>query len=183
MLAAAALSAGLLSGCASTTGAVATAPPSTGTNAEPSTGTNADPTDEPTEESSTPADDGTVAFGQAYKFEDGLQVTISKPAAYKPSRWAAAKKSKYYLVMTVTVVNGTSTKYEPAMFSASAQSGDEEADQVFDTAKNVGGSPSTKLLKGRQAKWKIAFAVKNPKDLVLEVTPGFDYSSVIYQLA
>lgn len=162
-----------LVGCAGTSGAVAPAP---------SQGTNADPSEEASGGSSQPAKDGTVAFGQAYKWDDGLQVTISAPKSYKPSRWAAAKKSKYYLVMTVTVLNGTSATYEPAMFHLSAQSGDSESDQVFDSGKGVGGGPDTKLLKGRQAKWKVAFAVQNPKDLVLEVTPDFEHDSVIYQL-
>ena len=84
--------------------------------------------------------------------------------------------------MTVTVLNGTSATYEPALFNLSAQSGDAESEQVFDSGNGVGGSPNTKLLKGRQAKWKVAFAVKNPKDLVVEVTPDFEHDPVIYQL-
>ena len=171
-LAAAALSLTLAS-CAGTPGTVASAP---------TQGTNADPSEEASDGSPAPADDGTVAFGQSYRWDDGLQVTISTPKPYKPSRWAAAKKSKNYLVMTVTVLNGTSATYEPALFNLSAQSGDAESEQVFDSGNGVGGSPNTKLLKGRQAKWKVAFAVKNPKDLVVEVTPDFEHDPVIYQL-
>lgn len=180
-LAAIALSLTLVS-CAGTTGAAATAP-AQGSNADPTQGTNADPTEsESPDASATPTDDGTIAFGQAYKYDDGLQIIISAPKPYKPSRWAAFKKSKGYLVMTVTVLNGTSAKFEPAMFSMTAQSGDEEGDQVFDSGNGLKGAPSTKLLKGRQAKWKVAFGVKNPKDLVLEVTPDFEHDSVIFQL-
>ncbi len=36
-------------------------------------------------------------------------------------------------------------------------------------------SPDTKLLPGRQVKWEIAFAVKNPRDLVLEIGPAWAF--------
>lgn len=49
-------------------------------------------------------------------------------------------------------------------------------------AKGVEGEPSTKLMPGRQAKWKVVFGLMKASDLVLEVRPGFDYESVMYQL-
>ena len=164
----------LLAGCGGTTGTVAT-------SAE--AGSNADTTTTPSDTGSTPADPGTLAFGQTYKWDDGLQVTITKPVTYKPTKWAVTSgKEKNNLVVTVTLVNGTGAKFDPAMFHMSAQSGDADAEGVYDTAKGVGSSPETKLLAGRQAKWKAAFNVKNPKDLVLEVAPDFEHDSVIYQL-
>ena len=166
----------LLAGCGGTTGTVATSA---------AAGSNADTTasSQPTDAASTPADSGTLAFGQTYKWDDGLQVTITKPATYKPSKWAVTSgKEKNNLVVTVTLVNGTGAKFDPSMFHLSAQSGDADAEGVYDSGKGVGSSPETKLLPGRQAKWKAAFNVKNPKDLVLEVARDFDPDSVISQL-
>lgn len=38
----------------------------------------------------------------------------------------------------------------------------------------------TKLLDGREAKFKIGFAVSDPKDLVLEASPDFMSEPVIF---
>ena len=65
-------------------------------------------------------------------------------------------------------------------FCIEVQSGNTEADQVFDSENDVGGGPSTKLLNGREAKFKIAFTVANPKDLVMEVRPSFEHESVLF---
>lgn len=165
----------LFAGCAGTSGTVATSA-AAGSNADASS-----PSASTTESAS--ADLGTIKFGQSYKWDDGLQVTVTTPGAFKPSEWAVGgKKNAHYVAMTVTLVNGTGKTWDPTMFHLSGQSGDQDADQVFDTAKGVGDSPDTKLLAGRQAKWKVAFAVKNTADLVLEVEPDFDHDSVIYQL-
>ena len=60
------------------------------------------------------------------------------------------------------------------------QSGNSEADEIFDTEKGLNGTPSTKLLEGRESKFTAGVTVKNPDDLVLEVTPDFDHASVMY---
>lgn len=129
----------------------------------------------------TPTDDGTAKFGKTYTWTDGLSVTVTTPKAYKPGEYAAgADQFKSSVVFTVTVVNKTGKPYDPSIFMLSMQSGNEEASQIFDSQNNLGGSPSTKILNGREAKFKAAFNVANPKDLVLEVTPGFEYDSVIF---
>jgi hypothetical protein len=85
-----------------------------------------------------------------------------------------------YLVFDVTVVNGTPDAYEPIAFYATAQSDNVEAQQVFDSEK-LALPPSTPLLPGRESKFKIAFGVANPDDLVLMVRPGFDYEKILYE--
>ena len=61
----------------------------------------------------------------------------------------------------MTIVNNTGDVYEPAVFFTSVQSGDQEADQVFDSENNLTGSPSTAILAGRQSTFTIGAALEN----------------------
>jgi hypothetical protein len=70
--------------------------------------------------------------------------------------------------------------YDPATFSASVQSGSTEEDQVYDSANGIGGTPSTILLPGRESVFRMASGGTDPADLVMEVTPGFEYESAIF---
>lgn len=163
----------LVSGCSSTGGAADSSPP-TGTNAASRAATQ-----EPAA-SQTPADDGEVAFGSAFTWEDGLSVTVSKPKAFKPSEFAAGAEGKHHVVITVTVVNKTGKAFDPSLITMTLQSGDNESSQIFDSEHGIKGSPDTKLLNGRQAKFKAAFSVANPKDLVLELAPDFEHDSALW---
>lgn len=80
----------------------------------------------------------------------------------------------------MTLVNGTATEFEPIAFQATMQSGNVEAESMYITSLGVLGAPSTVLLPGREAVFRIAFAVSNPADLVMEVRPGFEYDSAIF---
>ncbi len=55
------------------------------------------------------------------------------------------------------------------------QSNNKEAEDVFDAENGLEGSPSTKLLKGRESEWEVGFAVANPKDMVMEVALQDDF--------
>lgn len=112
-----------------------------------------------------------------------MSVTPTVPKSYTPGEYAAgADQFKKNVLFTVTIVNKTGKVYDPTLFSLTMQSGNEEASQIFDSENNLGGSPNTKILNGREAKFKVAFNVANPKDLVLEVRPGFDYDSVMFTI-
>lgn len=173
-LAALSVAALLLAGCASTEGKADEDPPS-GTNADTEA---AEPADTETSEA---ADPGQLSFGQAYTYEDGLTVKVSEPRPFEPGESAAAKPGPA-VVFTVVVVNKTGKPFDATLFYITLQSGNEEAPEIFDSEKGIEGSPSTKVLDGREAKWKIAYNVKDPADLVLEVQPdaGVEYASVIY---
>lgn len=119
-------------------------------------------------------------FGQTYTWEDNVSVTISEPTPFQPSSSAAADEAAAYLAFDVTVVNGSDDVYETSMFGTSAQSGNTEADEVFDTAQGFDGAPSTKLLPGREATFKIGYGVSTPSDIVMEVSPGFEYQAAIF---
>ncbi len=51
---------------------------------------------------------------------------------------------------------------------------------MFDSDRGLNGSPSTKLLNGRESTFRLGYNVAAPQDLVLELTPGFEYDSVIF---
>jgi predicted small secreted protein len=163
-----------VTGCATESG--------TGTTEQPAAGSNAEATDDGTsdEAADEPTQSENPKFGDTYTWEDGLQVTISKPKPFEPSEFAAAEKAAAYVAFNVTIVNGTDANYDPTLFSTTMQSGNEEAAEVFDTENGFEGSPLTAVLPGRESKFKIGYGVSKPDDLVMDVSPGFEYESVIF---
>jgi hypothetical protein len=121
-----------------------------------------------------------AAFGAAYTWPDGLQVSVSAPTPFTPSATSTAQGAAAYLSFTVTIVNNTGATYEPALFHASVQSGDKEADQIFDAAGGFTGTPGTAILNGRQSTFTIGFGVANPDDVVMEVSPGLNYDKAYF---
>lgn len=119
-------------------------------------------------------------FGSRFTYEDGLVVQVAKPAPFKPSEYAAAEPAASYLSFKVTIINGTGKRYDPALFTVSVQSNDTEANEVYDSENGFKGSPDTAVLPGRESSFKVGFGVPNPKDLVVEVSPGFEYDSVFF---
>lgn len=171
----------LLAGCAQTPGGASTA--TAGSN-RPSTSAPVNtpaskPTPTPT--LSEKAGPTITPLGQTFTYENGLAVLVSDPQPYEPSSFVREMTpAAAYLVFDVTVVNGTPDAYEPIAFYATAQSDNVEAQQVFDSEK-LALPPSTPLLPGRESKFKIAFGVANPDDLVLMIRPGFDYEKILYE--
>lgn len=131
------------------------------------------------ESTDTSMDDMTVKFGNTYQYEDGVSVLVGNPTKFHPSEYAVTGKGSP-VEMQVTVKNGSKKAYDPAVFSMTASSGQAEAEQIFDSEKGLNGSPSTKVLPGKTVKFKVGFSVKNPKDLTVEVSPGFEYENAIY---
>jgi len=102
---------------------------------------------------------------------------VGKTTEYEPSSSAVGTDpGKKYVLITFTV--GSDKGYDPGEFQASVQSGDAEAEHVYDWAKGVLGAPSTQILMGRETKFSLAFAVPDPADLTVLVAPGLDYESV-----
>ena len=121
-------------------------------------------------------------FGETYTFENGVAVTISAPQPYTPSEYAYVGEPApaAFVAFDVVVVNGSAENYDPTMFTATMQSANVESEQVFDSENGIEGSPTTTVLAGREAAFKMAFGAADPADLVMEVSPGFEYESVIF---
>jgi hypothetical protein len=122
----------------------------------------------------------TIGFDQPFLYEDGLEVTVGAPQPYEPSEWAAGTEGgTSYVVMTVTIVNGSAENFDPAIFYVTASSAGTEATQIYDT-DGLGSTPSTAVLPGGSVSFPIAFALNDPAQIVLEVEPSmFTYESFI----
>ncbi|CCH87978.1 exported protein of unknown function [Modestobacter italicus] len=120
-------------------------------------------------------------FGQTFTYTDGLEVAVAPPEDFQPSDSAAGNTpGKAAVTLSITITNGTSANYDPAIFSASVQSGTSPEEQIYDSANGIAGAPSTTLLPGRSVTFEVAFTATDPGDLVVEVTPGFEYNSSIF---
>lgn len=157
----------LVGGC--TGGEVASDPPQ---------GSNASTEDVPAEEE--PVED--PKFGNAFTYDDDLSVQISEPETFKPSQFAAlVEKWPDYVKFDVTIVNGTKKKFDTSMIYFTVQSKDKEAEEVFDADKGFNGAPTTTLLPGRQAKYKVGFGVLDANDLVMDFTTGdFEHEDLTF---
>jgi len=174
---------GLLSGCASTE----TAAPGTQPDAQVTESTNPVPdlTEEPTpteEPSAEPEDeDPILKFGQSHTWEDGMQITIGKLESFKPSDTAAFDEDDdRFVKFHVTIKNGTKKRFDPSSFSTTASTGDRDAEEVYDSAKGIGGAPESKILPGRSKNFDIAYGIDKGEDFVLEVAPDYDYEEALY---
>lgn len=145
------------------------------------TGVNAGSMDESAQASgSTSARGSDAAFGSAYTWDDGLSIEVGTPEAFTPSAYAAGTEGHdQFVTFTVRIVNGTSENWDPSMFYATLQSGNQEASRVFDS-EQLGDTPSTSLLPGREVEFTMAYGVNDPADLVMEVAPDFSYQNVIF---
>jgi len=134
---------------------------------------------------SAPAQESTVLtkqFGESYRFDDGMQLTVGPGVAFTPSEWASfgTEGANAYLRFTVTVVNGTEQTFDPSMIYMTMQSANTEAQEVYDSDNGLGFAPSTSLLPGREVVYDVGFAVADPNDLVMEASIGFSYKPVFY---
>lgn len=119
-------------------------------------------------------------FGQSVVFDDGLVVYISEPEVFTASdRLASGDLESVKFVVRVT--NGTGKNYDPTLFYATVQSGNEEAEPIFDSKNDLGIGANTVLLPDREAEWKIAFSVKNPDDMIMEFIPDlFEHEPTVF---
>lgn len=119
-----------------------------------------------------PAEAPPPRFGEAVTWDDGLSVRVEPPVEFTPSEYVDFTGTA--MRFTVIIVNHTGTNFDPSGFSATLQSGNREAEQIYDSGAGI-GRPDTKLLDGREVEFDIAFGVSDPSDLVLEVSPDWDF--------
>ncbi len=125
------------------------------------------------------AEAGPLAFGETFTYEDGLSLTVGRPAPFTPSDVAAgAEGSPAAARFIVTIVNGTAANVEPRPFYATVTSANVEGSEVF--VGDLIGPPSTVLLPGREATFSIGFAVQDPADLVMEVNLDCAHDAAVY---
>ena len=174
-----------LSACGSIEGQ-ATDSPTSGSNAptetvsETSEQSEVEPAEAEPESSLTGADPGILKMGESFTYSDGLQVTISKPTAMTSSEWAVPG-STAGLSFDIKIVNGTDATYDPSLDYFTAQIGNTEAEQIFDSENGYDGTPMTTVLPGRETTYKVGFVGTDSTNLVLEYQPGdFERGSLVY---
>lgn len=117
--------------------------------------------------------DGTVAFGETATYPSGLLVKISAPEAFTRGEYAVGGEAySNHVKMSVQVVNKTGTTFDPSLMYMTAQSGNTEGEQIFDTEAGLEGAPMTSLLNGRETTFDVAFGVNDPSDIVLDFSTG-----------
>jgi hypothetical protein len=126
-----------------------------------------------------------LTFGQSFTYDDGMMVTIDSPTRYQPSSSAfiAGGETARSVAVKVTVVNGTAKPLDLIGVSVQATAGDQVAEQVFDSAKGIGGSPSQTLSPGQRQTFTVAFGLPSAEsaDLRVQVNPSlFGYQPVFY---
>lgn len=186
-----ALSAALsMSACGLSTSGSTEGSPSSGTNrpAETPENESAETVEDDTAESAADtsdlpevAEEGMPVqdFGQAFTYVDGIQITVDGPTPITSGPYASPENTKGS-AFTVTIVNGSDVPFDPSMAYLTVQSGNTEAEEIYDSEAGFGGSPETTLLPGREATFKAAFATSDPSDIVLEMTPSFEHVAALY---
>lgn len=138
-----------------------------------------DPLAPPAGETQAPATEY-LTFGQTFTWEDGLAVTVTTPAAYTPSEGREVAGANAYLRLTITIKNGTSAEFDPALAIDRMQSGSTEAESIIDSPQGITGGPSITLLPGRDIVYDVAYGVEDPADLVFQFAPDWDHADAIY---
>jgi hypothetical protein len=141
------------------------AAPSVAAPADPAAGNDSGGQDHPT----------TGAFGQTITWPDGVAVSVSKPEPYRPSSSAATVAgAARFVSMKVTVTNGSNKDVEATGTVLAATANGSPAEQVFDSAKGLNGSPTSTVLPGKSVTFTVAFGLpsKDPVDLQVDLRPG-----------
>ncbi|MFI1973803.1 DUF4352 domain-containing protein [Streptomyces wedmorensis] len=149
--------------------AVSAAPDEPGATAGGETPPGIPPEPEPTE-----AEPAVLAFGATPTYEDGVKVTVSKPAPYRPDAFAAGyEKGDTAVRVTITIVNGSGKAIDVTTALPDVRDAEgAQASAVFD------GSRATemfrgKVLPGKRVKAGFAFALPAGADgeVRLELAP------------
>lgn len=137
----------------------------------------------PPSAASTP--DGSAAhplpWGATYHGQN-LDVTVSKPTAYKPSDTAMVDDSMPRTVaVTVTVANHSAQSVNPMSdLTITGTAGSTQAGDVEDSENNV-GEPTADVLPGHTLAWKQAFGVpKAATDLVVDLSIGYGSQTLYF---
>ncbi|MDN5755614.1 MAG: hypothetical protein ACTHWW_11160 [Arthrobacter sp.] len=174
--AALALATGLaLTGCTTSGG------PEAGSGADEASAPAADAVAETTGDQST---QGVADFGSAWTWDDGLKLTV-KPAglstAGEYASGAEASDGKMY-VFDVSLQNGTSEVFDPAILTASVAYGDEgtQAEGVF--TEKIDGFFEGKVLPGKKQSTRVAFGIPAGEldDVTLTYLVDFDHEDALF---
>ena len=129
----------------------------------------------------TPKASTTAKFGEVYKYDDGVTVSVSAPAPFTPGQYAAGATQAQNIALTFTIVNGSSKNLDP-LVSPSVSSAGTEAAEITDIGNDAVAAfaPTTVILPNGTATWTEAFSVADQTKLVVELSPSFAYKNAIF---
>ena len=131
----------------------------------------------------TPAGPATATFGRTHPWPDGLSVTVQPPTPFIPSTWVRTVNSfDRFWSVEVTVRNGTGKRFDLSRFAADGQASGKAADPTYDPGK-LGPLPPRSVAKGGAAVFRLGFGVAKRKGFTLLVTPGLEYTPVVFSAA
>lgn len=120
---------------------------------------------------------GQPVFGDTHTWDDGLAITISEPEEFTPSEYAAgAEAGGTPLLFDVTVKNGTEEPVDALNVNLQSSSGGAVDEGIFDTEAGV-DVPTVAIQPGKSLSWKVAFAVNDPADQVIDVSSMHDFTA------
>ncbi|NQX27172.1 DUF4190 domain-containing protein [Microbacteriaceae bacterium VKM Ac-2854] len=146
------------------------------------------PSDVPSDESSdglgeeAPAGGADAAFGETIAYDNDVTISVSAATAFTPTDTAFGADQANQVLVTMTITNGSTENLEPSVY-ATASSAGVAATDIYDSgnaAGDIGTPPSTTILPGGTATWLQGFSVADPADIVLQISPSFDYDDVIF---
>ena len=107
-------------------------------------------------------------FGDTYRFEDGLEITIGKPTApVFENKYEEERAGDNVVAIAVTIKNGTSESFDPVQMRMTMVSDGVEASTFYGSNYRY---PSATVRAGKTFKFNQAFEVEDKKDLELEVS-------------
>lgn len=122
-------------------------------------------------------------FGEAYRWENGLEVTPAKPVAFTPSRYAyGLQPGQRALKVVMTVRNGTGSAFKLGDLTTTGTFNGQKLSSVSDYEQGVEGTPyDTTVLPGKTATFAIGIPVtKEPGELQFEISPGMAGEAVFF---
>lgn len=126
--------------------------------------------------STAPAEESlTKSFGSTFTWEDGSGITVAEPKVFQPVQFSAKEKADEYVIMEVTLINGTKEPKNPFSWTISATTGDEEATSVIDVEAGI-DPPTGDILPGKERRYKVAFGRKKNAEFIVQVRYGFNDS-------
>lgn len=126
----------------------------------------------------------TEEFGATYTWDSGISISISEPAPYTPTEFAAGVvEGQQNLAFKIVLTNNSDEPFE-WFGQESLASGGQEASAIFDGSHSefgdVGSAPMTSVLPGQTIEWFVGYSVLDPSSLTFEITPDVLYDNAIF---
>ena len=122
-------------------------------------------------------------FGDVITWDDGTSISVSAPAPFEPTAYAAGGHEGWAnLVFEIVMTNGTDEPMDPFSWPSLSSGGQEAATwtDIGNPIGDIGMGPTTSILPGQSVKWLVAYAVADPSTLTFQIMPQVGYEEGIF---